>query len=83
MLDNRRKFIEAAGRYYELSLKAVLAASEKDISLKKALVCTILASAGKSVPRPLHHHHHHHLPGASLPLYVSIEVIYYCASLLM
>lgn len=53
VLDYRRKFIEAAQRYYELSLKAQLAENEKLTALSNALCCTILASAGQQRSRSL------------------------------
>ena len=46
VLDYRRKFIEAAQRYNELSYKAKVADEERMEALKNALICTILASAG-------------------------------------
>jgi len=46
VLDYRRKFIEAAQRYNELSYKLIVAESERLECLKKAMICTILASAG-------------------------------------
>ncbi len=46
MLDYRRKFIEAAQRYNELSYKSIVAEDERMQALKKALICTVLASAG-------------------------------------
>jgi len=46
VLDFRRKFIEAAQRYNELSYKSIIAESERMTALKNALICTILASAG-------------------------------------
>ena len=47
-MDYRRKFIEAAQRYNELSYKSIVAENERMEALKKALICTILASAGKT-----------------------------------
>ena len=47
MLDYRRKFIEAAQRYNELSYKPIIHEGERVEALKKALICTVLASAGK------------------------------------
>lgn len=49
MLDFRRKFIEAAQRYNELSYKTIVAEGERLTALKNALICTILASAGKYI----------------------------------
>lgn len=46
VLDYRRKFIEAAQRYYELSYKMVIAPVERMHALQRAIRCTILASAG-------------------------------------
>ncbi|XP_058403378.1 COP9 signalosome complex subunit 4 isoform X1 [Diceros bicornis minor] len=46
VLDYRRKFIEAAQRYNELSYKTIVHESERLEALKHALHCTILASAG-------------------------------------
>ncbi|VDK51023.1 unnamed protein product [Anisakis simplex] len=46
VLDHRRKFIEAAQRYYELSLVPVLTNSEKMQALMNAVSCAILASPG-------------------------------------
>ena len=47
VLDYRRKFIDAAARYNELSYKDIVAEDERMTALKNALVCTILASAGQ------------------------------------
>uniref|UniRef100_A0A8B9PUI2 COP9 signalosome complex subunit 4 n=1 Tax=Apteryx owenii TaxID=8824 RepID=A0A8B9PUI2_APTOW len=49
VLDYRRKFIEAAQRYNELSYKSIVHESERLEALKHALHCTILASAGSSI----------------------------------
>ena len=46
VLDFRRKFIEAAQRYNELSYKSIVHETERLEALKHALNCTILASAG-------------------------------------
>jgi len=46
VLDFRRKFIEAAVRYNELSYKTVVAEDERMTALRNALICTVLASAG-------------------------------------
>lgn len=48
VLDYRRKFIEAAQRYNELSYRSIISEEERMAALKNALVCTVLASAGKS-----------------------------------
>ena len=46
VLDYRRKFIEAAVRYNELSYKTMIADEERMTALKNAMIGTILASAG-------------------------------------
>lgn len=48
VLDYRRKFIEAAQRYNELSYRPIIHEDERMEALKKALICTVLASAGKA-----------------------------------
>ena len=48
VLDSRRKFIEAAQRYNELSYKSLVSEDERMTALKNALICTVLASAGKN-----------------------------------
>ncbi|KAK2152137.1 hypothetical protein LSH36_339g07021 [Paralvinella palmiformis] len=53
VLDFRRKFIEAAQRYNELSYKTLIAEEERLMALRNALVCTILASAGQQRSRML------------------------------
>ncbi|CAH1795447.1 unnamed protein product [Owenia fusiformis] len=53
VLDFRRKFIEAAARYNELSYKTIIAEDERVHALKSALICTILASAGQQRSRML------------------------------
>lgn len=53
VLDFRRKFIEAAQRYNELSYKTVIAEAERMTALRNALICTILASAGQQRSRML------------------------------
>ncbi|CAM9898879.1 COP9 signalosome complex subunit 4 [Lethenteron reissneri] len=53
VLDYRRKFIEAAQRYNELSYKPLVAEEERLQALKHALHCTILASAGQQRSRML------------------------------
>lgn len=50
VLDYRRKFIEAAQRYNELSYKSIVHETERLEALKHALHCTILASAGETSP---------------------------------
>lgn len=49
MLDYRRKFIEAAQRYNELSYRTIIHEDERMTALRNALICTILASAGKKI----------------------------------
>ena len=49
MLDYRRKFIEAAQRYLEISYRPTVEDSERMTSLEHALHCTILASAGEAM----------------------------------
>lgn len=53
VLDFRRKFIEAAQRYNELSYKTIIHEDERATALKSALICTILASAGQQRSRML------------------------------
>ena len=53
MWDFKRKFVEAASKYYELSLNNLLSESEKMEALNNALNCTILAPAGKQRSRLL------------------------------
>jgi len=53
VLDYRRKFIEAAQRYNELSYKNIVAEEDRIEALKNALSCTILASAGQQRSRML------------------------------
>lgn len=53
VLDYRRKFIEAAQRYNELSYRTSIHESERMNALEKALHCTILASAGQQRSRML------------------------------
>lgn len=53
VLDYRRKFIEAAQRYNELSYRAMIAEGERVTALKNALICTVLASAGQQRSRML------------------------------
>ena len=44
--DFKRKFVEAASKYYELSLNTLITEAEKMQGLNNALNCTILAPAG-------------------------------------
>jgi COP9 signalosome complex subunit 4 len=53
VLDYRRKFIEAAQRYNELSFKTKVQEDERLTALKSALICTVLASAGQQRSRML------------------------------
>ena len=53
MLDFRRKFLEAAQRYNELSYRPIIAEDERITALQNALVCTLLASAGQHRSRML------------------------------
>ncbi|ALC41033.1 CSN4 [Drosophila busckii] len=53
VLDYRRKFIEAAQRYNELSYRKIVDQVERMTALKKALICTVLASAGQQRSRML------------------------------
>lgn len=53
VLDYRRKFIEAAQRYNELSYRNIVDEHERMTALKKALICTVLASAGQQRSRML------------------------------
>lgn len=48
-----RKFIEAAQRYNELSYRTIVDENERMTALKKALICTVLASAGQQRSRML------------------------------
>lgn len=49
VLDYRRKFIEAAQRYNELSYRSIIHEDERMTALRNALICTVLASAGKNL----------------------------------
>lgn len=53
VLDYRRKFIEAAQRYNELSYRGIVHEDERMMALRNALVCTVLASAGQQRSRML------------------------------
>lgn len=53
VLDYRRKFIEAAQRYNELSYRTIIAEDERTTALRNALICTVLASAGQQRSRML------------------------------
>lgn len=53
VLDYRRKFIEAAQRYNELSYRTIVDEDERITALRNALICTVLASAGQQRSRML------------------------------
>jgi len=53
VLDYKRKFIEAASRYNELSYKTAIHDMERLTALKNATICTILAAAGQQRSRML------------------------------
>ncbi|KAL3981773.1 PCI domain family protein [Acanthocheilonema viteae] len=53
VLDHRKKFIEAAQRYYDLSLFQNMLISEKAQALTNAISCTVLASPGVQRSRML------------------------------
>merc|ERR1712038_2186649 len=53
VLDYKRKFIEAASRYNELSYKTIIHEDERMTALKNAMICTILAAAGQQRSRML------------------------------
>ena len=53
VLDYKRKFIEAATRYNDLSYKTIIHEDERMTALKNAMICTILASAGQQRCRML------------------------------
>lgn len=53
VLDYRRKFIEAAQRYNDLSYRGIVHEEERMTALRNALVCTVLASAGQQRSRML------------------------------
>ena len=53
VLDYRRKFIEAAQRYNELSYNPLVHEEERMEALRHALICAILASAGQQRSRML------------------------------
>lgn len=53
VLDFRRKFIEAAQRYNELSYRTIVDEDERVTALRNALICTVLASAGQQRSRML------------------------------
>lgn len=53
VLDYRRKFIEAAQRYNELSYRKTMSESDRMDALRSALICTVLASAGQQRSRML------------------------------
>lgn len=53
VLDYKRRFLEAAQRYNELSYNTLIAEQERMNALKRSLICTILASAGLQRSRML------------------------------
>jgi COP9 signalosome complex subunit 4 len=53
VLDYKRKFIEAASRYNELSFKTIIHEEERMTALKNAMICTILSAAGQPRSRML------------------------------
>ncbi|CAJ0929054.1 unnamed protein product, partial [Mesorhabditis belari] len=53
VLDRRRRFIEAAQRYYELSQCAVVPSSDQLHAISAAMTCTILAAPGTQRTRLL------------------------------
>ncbi|CAF3250381.1 unnamed protein product [Rotaria socialis] len=53
ILDYKRKFVEAAQRYNELSLKSIVSSEERMRALNNALICAILAPAGPHRSRML------------------------------
>jgi COP9 signalosome complex subunit 4 len=53
ILDYKRKFVEAAQRYNELSLKSIVSGEERMRALDNALICAILAPAGPHRSRML------------------------------
>jgi len=53
LLDFKRRFIEAASRYNELSYKPMIHEDERLTALKNAMICTILAAAGQQRSRML------------------------------
>lgn len=53
VLDYRRKFIEAAQRYNELSYRDIIHEDERMTCLRNASTCTVLASAGQQRSRML------------------------------
>lgn len=72
ILDHKRKFIEAAQRYAELSSKSNLPEIDKLEALKNGILCTILASAGFRRSRMLASFFKDER-SASLPLYSVLE----------
>uniref|UniRef100_A0A8R1I5Y5 COP9 signalosome complex subunit 4 n=1 Tax=Caenorhabditis japonica TaxID=281687 RepID=A0A8R1I5Y5_CAEJA len=51
--DARRRFVEAAQRYYELSATDILPQSDRSTALGKAIVCVLLAKPGPQRSRLL------------------------------
>lgn len=52
-MDYKRKFVEAAQKYNELSLKSRIDSNKRFDALEKALICAILAPAGPQRSRML------------------------------
>lgn len=53
VLDYKRKYIEAAQRYIELSYKTTISEADRMDALNSAILCSILAGAGKARSRML------------------------------
>ncbi|XP_019856749.1 PREDICTED: COP9 signalosome complex subunit 4-like isoform X1 [Amphimedon queenslandica] len=53
MADFRRKFSDAARRYIQLSYESAIHPDERMTSLKRAMICTILSSAGQQRSKQL------------------------------
>lgn len=53
MADFRRKFSDAARRYIQLSYEPAIHPDERMTSLKRAMICTILSSAGQQRSKQL------------------------------
>ena len=73
VLDYRRKFIEAAQRYHELSFKTAVDEAQRQAALEKTLICTILASAGKLWYYSRRHtmQYKYHVVGVVVPPYLA------------
>jgi len=53
LLDFKRKFLEAAQRYYELSYNPKVVVEDRLNSLESSIICTVLAAAGQQRSRML------------------------------